>query len=364
MSGPPKHHDEEVATARILARCAELGFALAGVAPAETVTHHGELYEWLEAGMHGQMAWMEERVAERVDPRKMVVGARSVIVVADRYSDGGADEAVTANGMGRVARYARGSDYHKVMKERLHQLCDELVETFPGEKFKTCVDTAPVLEREHACKAGIGYVGKNTMLIEPGVGSYLLLGEVVTTLQLRLNERALGDHCGACDACIRACPTGAIEPWRVDARRCISYLTIEHRGVIEDDAIRHGMGEWIFGCDICQEVCPHNGEKPATREAPTHPAYAERREGFDLLEVLGWDEETRRNAFVTSALKRAKLGMMKRNALIAAGNWLSRQNDATLLTRIKEIAGDEREEAMVRQTANQVIRALAKQEHE
>ncbi len=344
---------------RICDRCRELGFALVGIARAETIAHPRALLEWLDSGQHGDMEWMEEHVAQRIDPRKMLPGARAVIVAADRYSSGEPDEAGDEKGFGRIARYARGGDYHRAMKKRLQRLADELRAAHAQEHFRVCVDTAPLLEREHAQRAGIGYIGKNTMLIEPGVGSYLLLGEILTTLPLEPNRQTLGDHCGTCTACIDACPTDAITPWNVDARRCISYLTIEHRGSI-DEQWWGGMGDWVFGCDICQEVCPHNGDKPATRLAPTHAEYAERRSGFDLLELLGWDEEARQQAFARSALKRAKLAMMKRNALIAAGNRLARVADAALTERIRQVATDAAEAQMVRETAQRVLERLLK----
>jgi len=296
---------------------------LCGICAAAPTSRPRELLEWLEAGKHGEMTYLERHAAQRIDPGKMLPGAKSIICVADRYSDGRADAALKA-GHGRIARYARGDDYHIVMKKRLHRLCDDLAERFPGEMFRACVDTAPVLEREHAARAGLGAIGKHTLLIEPGVGSYLLLGEVITTVELPPDEsRESIDPCGTCTRCIDACPTDAITPWSVDATKCISYLTIEHRGPI-DETMHEPMGDWIFGCDICQEVCPHNQPTNRTREAPVHEAYEARRDSFDLLGVMNWTEDDRRAAFSRSALKRAKLPMMKRNAIIAAGNALAR----------------------------------------
>ena len=256
---------------------------------------------------------------------------------------------------GRIARYARGEDYHAVMSKRLRRLADELARQFPGETFRVCVDTAPVLEREHAQRAGLGAVGKHTLLIEPGVGSYLLLAQIITTVQLAPSQPCDTDPCGECTRCIDACPTDAITPFSVDATRCISYLTIEHRSAI-DQRYHEPMGDWIFGCDICQEVCPHNQPTQRSRSAPVQPAYAPRRDGFDLLEVLGWDEQARREAFVRSAMKRAKLSMMKRNALIAAGNWLAKANHPALTRRVKAIAADPAEDDLVRRTARAVLR--------
>jgi epoxyqueuosine reductase len=299
----------------------------------------------------------------RVDPRAMVPGARSIIVVSDRYP---ADATISGQGepadasrpaMGKIARYARGDDYHTVIRKRLHALCDALAAAFPGEIFRACVDTAPVLEREHAHRAGVGAVAKNTLLLQRGIGSYLLLGEIMTTAALEPSAPSEPDPCGTCTRCIDACPTDAITPWSVDATRCISYLTIEHRSLIHE-RYHAAIGDWIFGCDICQEVCPHNQPTTRTRTAATHPAYAPRREGFDLLEVLNWDESARRQAFIKSSMKRAKLNMMKRNALIAAGNALRQHFDAVLAERIRELACDSNEDELVRAAAQQVLNRL------
>jgi epoxyqueuosine reductase len=214
------------------------------------------------------------------------------------------------------------------------------------------VDTAPVLERELAQRAGIGAVGKNTLLIERGVGSYLLLGEIITTLPLAASKPSEPDPCGSCTRCVDACPTQAITPWSVDATRCISYLTIEHRGEI-DERFHAAMGDWIFGCDVCQEVCPHNQPTQRSRERMEEvlPAYAPRRTGFDLLQVLNWDEQARQDAFIKSAMKRAKLDMMKRNAIIAAGNVLLKDMYASgLRRRLAEFATQD-ETQLVRQAA-------------
>jgi epoxyqueuosine reductase len=323
------------------------------------------------------MAWMAEHRELRSDPRGLLEGARSVIVVADRYADGRPDR--VAGGpddppRGRIARYARGGDYHRLIKRRLHALADELAAAHPGHRFRACVDTAPILEREVAAAAGLGSIGKHTLLIEPGVGSWLLIGELLTTLPIEAtgdpspsaDDRRRGgpDVCGSCTRCIDACPTGCIEPFRVDAARCISYLTIEHRERIDPEQ-HAAIGDWIFGCDVCQEVCPHGRPTRRSRRQPRHEGYAARRDGFDLLEVLGWTEDDRREAFTTSAMKRAKLPMMKRNALIAAGNRLVAgprdprpPGDETLRRRIEAIAGDAGEPDLVRETARDVLARL------
>jgi len=335
--------DAEQLAREIVALCTgEFRFALAGICEAAPSGRGDEFRAWIQSGRHGEMTWLARNVEVRLDPRAFVPGARSLIMVADLYAERGrlrSDEraAKVPSGegrrRGRVARYAQGDDYHVVMKKRLHALCDRLRERFPREMFRAFVDTAPVLEREHAARAGLGWIGKHTLLIHPRLGSCMFLGGVATTLAIQPapEQREIADHCGTCTRCIDACPTGAISPYSIDATRCISYLTIEHRSSIAPE-LRPLMGDWLFGCDICQEVCPHNGPRrdaaaadptsadlagDARASARAHPAYAPRppaRDGFDLLEVLGWSEADRSRALKRSAMKRAKLAMLQRNA--------------------------------------------------
>lgn len=299
------------------------GFACAGIAGIDPSDHSDAFYSWISQGMHGTMAWMENYADLRTDPGKLIEGARSILVVGDVYaSRDECDDPPIQVGRGKIARYARGKDYHKLMKKRLMALADSLREEYPDASFKIFVDTAPVPERELAQRAGIGWVGKHTLIINPKLGSYLFVGGIVMSLNARApqSQSDITNHCGSCTRCIDACPTDAITPYRVDARKCISYLTIEHRGSIAP-VLQAQMGDWIYGCDICQEVCPHNSPKPAGQlPASTNDAYRSERSSFDLLEVLGWDEEARRESFAGSAMKRAKLDMMKRNAKIVAAN--------------------------------------------
>lgn len=307
----------------ILAACDAEGFALAGIADARPSDRHDDLFAWLAQGKHGEMGYLQEHAELRADPAKVLEGARSAILVADLYAtrDDNLDTPLEP-GQGRIARYARGRDYHTVLKKRLMKLADRFRAEQPTADFRVFTDTAPVMERELALRAGLGWVGKHTLLIHPRVGSYFLLGGILTTLELTPpdSQSVETDHCGTCTRCIDACPTDAITPYSVDARRCISYLTIEHRSEI-DPELQSNMGDWIFGCDICQEVCPHNSPKP---EPPmgkvANPAYRPERDRFDLLEVINWTEDDRRAAFRGSAMKRAKLGMMQRNATIALKN--------------------------------------------
>ncbi len=348
----------------VVSMCLDAGFAAAGVASVEPTRWERELRAWLAAGKHGTMSWLENNVEVRADPARLVEGARAAVMVADLYHtrvDGG--DLPLEPGQGRVARYARGTDYHDVIKKRLHTLCDALRGRFPGERFRAFTDTAPVLERELAQRAGIGWTGKHTLTIHPRIGSYLLLGGFVTTLTLETPEaqHAVTDHCGTCTRCIDACPTDAITPYSVDGSVCISYLTIEHRSPI-DGRFHEAMGAWVFGCDVCQEVCPHNSPREPEQlpegGRTRHAAYEPTREPadrFDLLEVLGWNAEDRSRVLSKSAMKRATLAMWRRNVAIAAGNALRSNDLPDLRARLTSIAADDTEDPMVRDAARQAL---------
>jgi epoxyqueuosine reductase len=351
----------------VLALAANAGFALAGIADARPSDHAEHVRAWIADGRHGSMDWLANDLEIRLDPRRMLRGARSVLCVADRYAgprpDRRSDAATEWPPRGRVARYARGDDYHIVLRKRLRRLAAMLRERFPDERFRIACDLLPVLERELAARAGIGKVGKHTIVLRPGEGSYLLLGEVLMTLDIAEDSRARAketlDPCGTCTRCIDACPTNAISPFSVDARRCIAYTSIEHRGTIPDD-IADATGDWIFGCDICQEVCPHNQPSRRSKRLPVLEVYRERRSELDLLAILGWTEADRQAMFVKSALRRAFLPMWKRNALIALGNALAARRDPAIERRIAEIAADPNEDDVVRSTAADVLRRLAR----
>lgn len=351
----------------VIDACRALGFAQAGVCVAAASDHRAALHAWLAAGAHGSMAWLAEDTATRTDPARFVPGARTIIAVADQYADGTPDlapstPATRADGgpLGRIARYARGTDYHRRIKDRLHLVCDVLRERFAGEAFRAFSDIEPVLEREHAARAGLGWIGKHTLLIHPVWGSYLLLGGIVTTLDLR-DEAApapIADHCGTCTRCLDACPTGAITPYRVDASRCIAYLTIERREPI--DPARHAdLSGWLFGCDVCQEVCPHNAAASRRPRREVDDAYAAGRASLPLLDLLGWTYAQRSLALTGSALKRARFEMLKRNAAILAGNALRSQPSAPwaapLRDRLAAVAADGTEPALVRDAARAAL---------
>ena len=346
--------------ARVLERLRELGFASAGICDARPTAYRSEVEDWIRGGRHGGMGYLEDRLEERLDPDQYVPGTRSIICVADRYHDGRRDRVDGSQPpRGRIARYARGRDYHKVMKKRLVKVARELAAEFPEERFQACVDTAPLLEREHAARAGLGLVGKHTLLIEPGVGSWMLLGAIVTTMHLPAtpSRHDRPDPCGACTRCIDACPTQAITPFSVDASRCIAYTSIEHRGPV-DEQLAEAAGDWLFGCDICQEVCPHSARSKRQPPPPVNEVYESRHDGFDLLEVLGWNEESRMERLLGTAAKRANLTMWKRNAAICAVNAIRAEPDRVgveaLRRRLLEIASDQDEDPMVRAAASRV----------
>lgn len=355
---------------RVLAMCRELGFALAGVCRPDPSRWGRELRDWLASGRHGDMTFLADELGKRLDvslvlPEVAPEGppARAVVMVADVYARRRGDDERPTPGAGRIARYARGRDYHGVIKRRLHRLADTLRVEFPGTEYRSFVDTAPVLERELAVRAGLGWQAKNTMLIHPAAGSWLLIGGVVTNLDLAEppEQRPAADHCGTCTRCIDACPTGAITPYSVDASRCVSYLTIERRGEI-DPALEAGLGDWVYGCDVCQEVCPHNS--PRAQEEPVNAPYQPRRGSLDLMEVLGWGESERRAAFSVSAMKRARLDMMKRNAvLVLANQALAPGADPAFRDaareRIRRASEDASEPELVRRTALRALRRLS-----
>jgi len=286
-----------------------LGFDRVAVGPAGPPEHAAAFESWLDAGHAGTMGYLERGRDKRMDPERVLPGARSVVACALGYYQGGG-----AEGPPGIARYAWGEDYHGVIEPRLGSLADLIASLAPGAESRAYVDTGPLLERDFAARAGLGWIGKNTMLLHPDLGSFFFIGTVLTTAELE-PDAPLPDRCGSCTRCLDACPTGAFAaPYVLDARRCVSYLTIEHRGPVSAE-LRPGVGAWTFGCDECQTVCPWNGRAPVTRE----PAFAARRH-TPATELLALDEAEYRKTFRGSPLKRARREGLARNAAIALGN--------------------------------------------
>ena len=315
MTEPVAISGRELA-AQIKQRGKALGFDLVGIAPAGPSQYQDYFRQWLAQGQGGTMEYLRRRVEERVDPAVYLPGARSVVCVAVNYFVPLESQEQGA-ALGKVARYALADDYHEVMKPKLHALADWIRQMSPGCETKAAVDTAPVMEKELAARAGVGWMGKNTCVINQEIGSWLLLGEIITTAELAQDAPAT-DHCGTCTRCIDACPTGAItDAYQLDARRCISYLTIEHRGEIEQE-LQQAVGEWVYGCDICQDVCPWNSKAEAAELRELQPRFAGG--GLDVNEVMGWTAEQYQARLKGSAMKRVKLPVLQRNAAIVAKN--------------------------------------------
>ncbi|MGE5195005.1 MAG: tRNA epoxyqueuosine(34) reductase QueG, partial [Deltaproteobacteria bacterium] len=316
-----------------------LGFELVGIAPAVTPAGIHDFVEWLDRGYAGQMEYLERREEAYAHPKHVLDGARSVVMLGINYNtrpparreDDRREEAGSARGRGagddhstpavpaRIARYALGSaDYHDVIREKLRDLAQFLRREAPGAKARGVVDTAPLLERDFAQLAGLGWFGKNTMLINRRLGSWFFLAALLVDIALEYDDPHAASHCGTCTRCLEACPTKAfVEPYVLDARRCIAYLTIEHRGPIPEE-LHAGMGDWLFGCDICQEVCPWNTKAPVTSEPALQPQPD--LQTVDAAELLTLTEEEFRRRFGATALARPGREGLVRNATIVAAN--------------------------------------------
>ncbi len=318
--------------AAIRVRARELGFELVGFAPAARLEGEAFYARWVALGYAGEMEYLKRNLDKRADPALMVPGARTAICLGMNYYQETPpdDDALT----GRIACYARGDDYHDLIKKRLFSLWDFIGETADGEiNGRVYVDTAPVLERELAQRAGLGWWGKNTCLINKRKGSFFFLAEIILDLELPFDEPA-ADHCGTCTRCLDACPTEAFpEPYMLDASRCISYLNIELKETIPPH-LRPGMGQWIFGCDICQDVCPWNRRS----EPATEPGYRSRPD-FDapsLSEWMAMDLETFREKFRRNPIKRPKRRGLRRNVAVALGNSGSREAVPALVEALQD----------------------------
>jgi epoxyqueuosine reductase len=314
---------------RLKARAAELSFTLSGIAPATEADGFPRYQHWLDRGFAGEMDYLHRLGPPRRHPSSILESARSVVMLGLEYGERGARNAERGTGeeeagdlsstprSGRVAAYAAGPDYHRFIWDRINTLSDWLMREVPGCEALGVADTAPLLERDFARRAGLGWVGKNTMLINPARGSFFFLAAVLTDLELQSDEPFAGSHCGTCTACLDTCPTQAFpEPFVLDATRCISYLTIELRGDIPPE-LREPMGDWLYGCDVCQDVCPWN-RRPAPGPAafPRDPAM----EWLDPAELLGLDADAFRERFKKTSLWRNRRAGLLRNAAIVLGN--------------------------------------------
>ncbi|MGD8600316.1 MAG: tRNA epoxyqueuosine(34) reductase QueG [Gemmatimonadota bacterium] len=366
---------------------AALGFSTVGVTRPDESDHIDFYRKWLSEGYQGEMSYLarEDAVRRRSDPAESMADVASVIVVAHEYAQEDSDGVPGDPSLGVIARYARGRDYHRVMKKKLLALLEWLDGSIEGGvRGRAYVDTGPILERELGLRGGLGWFGKNTMLIHPTRGSYFFLGVLLVDVELPVDEAFSADRCGTCRACLDSCPTGALLGRNekgapvMDARRCISYLTIEHRGPIPVE-LRPLMGNRIYGCDICQEVCPYNNDRfvRITGERDYMPRVPQPRDGTDpsrspprpgtsihphapagpptdappLVELMRmtreeWDRWTR-----GSAIRRAGYAGLKRNVAVALGNWLASVHDPPEEAVAVLRAALEDEESLVREHA-------------
>ncbi len=307
----------------------ELGFNLVGITPAKPSPTLSAYMRWIEQGMHGNMGYLArpDRITRRQNLRDIMPTAESLILVGLDYRSQFADESVLNDpSRGRIASYAWGLDYHNVLEIRLQMFAEWMAEQNQDKiDHKVYVDTGAILERSHAQQANMGFVGKNTMLIHPRRGSYFFIGEIVTSLEFDDYDTPHRDNmCGTCSRCLNACPTDAFpEPFVLDARKCISYHTIENKGWIDRD-LRSSFGNWIFGCDICQDVCPFQRFTPETEEV-AFMAFDIERIAPKLIDLLALTDETFSELFRRTPIERVKRERLVRNACIAIGNWGDKQ---------------------------------------
>jgi epoxyqueuosine reductase len=311
-----------------------LGFDLVGIAPAAAPGGFAALGEWLDRGFAGEMQYLPNRREAYAHPDAVLESVRSVVMLGMNYRT--ADPAASVEGSGRVSCYAWGErDYHDLIRERLETLKTFLAIREPASSIRGVIDTAPLLERDFARLAGLGWFGKNTLLINKHLGSWFFLAALLSDVALDSDVAHTASHCGTCTRCLDACPTDAfVAPYELDARRCISYLTIELRGPIPVE-LRAGMGDWMFGCDVCQDVCPWNRKAPHSAE----PAFAPRSDlrPVDARELLSLDAEAFRARFRHTPLARPKRAGLLRNAAIVLGNQRDRAAVPVLMERLEDI---------------------------
>lgn len=302
-----------------------LGFDKVGIARAEELTsERAHLEEWLASDFHAEMSWMEREPEKRVNPQLLLENAKSVVVVALNYYT--PHKHPETPEVGKVSRYAWGDDYHDVLKEKLRDLLAWIKTEIPSATGKVCVDTAPIMDKAWAQRAGLGWIGKHSNLITREIGSWVFLGEIILDLELEPDAPETMDFCGSCTACLDACPTNAIvAPRRIDANRCLSYVTIESRAAEFPAEITANLNGWLYGCDICQDVCPWNRFEQPTAENRFEP-----RPGNispNLREISNLSVEDYITRFRRSPIKRAKLGGLQRNARLLLANSTTTENE-------------------------------------
>lgn len=294
-------------TKKIKQKVLELGFSAIGISKADFLENESkQLKVWLNKGYHGEMQYMENHFDKRVDPRKLVDGAKSVISVLYNYFP----KEQQADGTYKISKYAYGADYHYVLKDKLHQLFNYINDEITPISGRAFVDSAPVMDKVWAAKAGLGWIGKNTNLLSRELGSFFFIGELIIDLELEYNETFVKDYCGSCTKCIEACPANALRPYQLDARKCISYLTIEKKGEIPSE-FKGKWNDWIFGCDICQDVCPWNQKlKPHNQESFK---ISETLKDMDKTAWENLDKPSCKNLFKNSPITRTQFEGLKRN---------------------------------------------------
>ena len=342
-------------TERLKAEASRLGFDKVGIAPAIVAPGYPEFLRWLNAGYSAGMDYLQRQEPTRSDPSLLLEGVRSIVVVSVVYGSNESSNRSTRTSprQGKIARYARGADYHRVLWERLERLLEWMKQTHPEIRGRAVADTAPLLERDYARLAGLGWIGKNTMLISRKLGSFTFLGALLTDLELAYDSPHLTNHCGTCTRCLEACPTGALpEAYQLDARQCISYWTIEHRGPLSESESENLNG-WVFGCDICQDVCPWNRKAPSGRleEFQARPEW----DSPDLLDWLRDDTHTWQGRLKGTALKRTKRVGLLRNAILVLGSRRLVEAVVPLSTKLDDV----REDATVRAAAAWALGRIA-----
>jgi len=317
----------------VLQRALQLGFDDCRFTTARPPEHAAQFQRWLQAGLHGQMDYLARNAHKRIDPDLVLAGAKTIITLAASYTTPPADGPPSSGATGDVARYARYSDYHEVLGDRLRELTVFVNTMEGGARSLWYVDTGPLLERDLAERAGLGFIGKHTNLISRKLGNWIFLAEIITTLELEADAPEK-NRCGSCRRCIDACPTAAITaPFQLDARRCISYLTIELKGSIPEE-LRPMIGQRIYGCDDCLAVCPWN--RFARAGSMMRPHYREDLAAPDLIELLSLDEAAFARRFAGTPIRRVKRRGLLRNVCVALGN----KGDAAALPALARAATD------------------------